>query len=295
MPAGQASTGIAASVLGTSDAVLGLVKGEAMGLVERSEGPVLLRMHGQGVAVATLDRPAKLNALDGDLLEALGSIIREVSTDGDVRALVLASSGPRAFCAGADVRWLGAAADEAERAARSAVGHATFDALAACQKPTIAAIEGLALGGGCELALACDIRVASRTARFGQPEVALGLFPGWGGTQRLARLVGASVALEMILSGAPVEAERALAIGLATRLEAAGQALEVALDLASAIAARPAGVVALARSLVRDGLASDLATGLARERAAFAGALASPDAREGIAAFIEKRAPRFAG
>jgi enoyl-CoA hydratase len=207
--------------------------------------------------------------------------------------LVIASATARAFCAGADLGWLGAAEDDPARFERAALGHATFDAIAACPKLVIAAVEGMALGGGCELALACDIRIASATAKFGQPEVALGLFPGWGGTQRLTRLVGSDVALEMILSGTPIDADRALQIGLVTRLEASGQAFDTALEIATLIASRPGGALIAAKAQIREGLAMPLAMALSRERDAFAAALATPDGQEGIAAFLGKRAPRF--
>ena len=209
------------------------------------------------------------------------------------RALVITSATPRAFCAGADLAWLGAAADDAERAARAALGHATMDAIAACPTVVIAAVEGMALGGGCELALACDLRIASATATFGQPEVALGLFPGWGGTQRLTRLVGPAVATEMILSGAAIDADRSLLVGLANGVEAAGQAQAAALELATKIASRPKGALLSAKALIRDGQSLRLSDALVRERDAFAAALHSADAREGIDAFLAKRAPRF--
>lgn len=264
-----------------------------MAIAARHDGPVTASMHGDHVAIATLNRPARLNALDGATLETLASIVAEVAADSATRVLVIASATPRAFCAGADLAWLGAAMDDDARASRAALGHATFDAIAASPKPVIAAVEGMALGGGCELALACDLRIASATARFGQPEVALGLFPGWGGTQRLARLVGSAVALEMILGGAPIDAERAHQVGLANRLEAAGQALEAALEFATHLATRPSSALAAAKALVMHGLTSPLGEGLRRERDAFAAALATPTAREGIDAFLTKRTPRF--
>jgi enoyl-CoA hydratase len=250
-------------------------------------------MHGDHVAIATLNRPERLNALDGETLATLAAIVADVANDFATRAFVITSATSRAFCAGADLGWLGAAVDEATCAARAALGHATFDAIDVCPKPVIAAVEGLALGGGCELALACDLRIASSTAKFGQPEVALGLFPGWGGTQRLPRLVGRAVALEMILGGSAINAERALQVGLVTHLEAAGQATDAALALATQLASRQPGVLIVAKTLVREGLAMPLSDALARERDAFALALHTPDAHEGITAFLEKRAPRF--
>lgn len=264
-----------------------------MAIPTRDDGPVTTSMHGDHVAIATLNRPTRLNALDGDTLATLARCVADVAHDPATRVLVITSATPRAFCAGADLGWLGAADDDSTRAARAALGHATFDAIEACPKPVIAAVEGMALGGGCELALACDLRIASTTAKFGQPEVALGLFPGWGGTQRLPRLVGRAVALELVLGGAPIDAERAFQVGLVTRLEAAGQATDAALEFATQIAGRPTGALIAAKRLVREGLTMPLGDALARERDAFAAALDTPDAHEGIAAFLAKRAPRF--
>lgn len=264
-----------------------------MAIPTRADGPVTAAMHGDHVAIATLNRPARLNALDGATLEALAAIAVDVAADAATCVLIITSATPRAFCAGADLAWLGAAEDDAARAGRAALGHATMDAIAACPTLVIAAVEGLALGGGCELALACDLRIASTTAKFGQPEVALGLFPGWGGTQRLTRLVGPAVATEMILSGATIDAERALSVGLASRVEDAGQALEAAIELATHVSSRPKSALIAAKALIRDGYTLPLDAALARERDAFAAALGTPDAREGIDAFLSKRAPRF--
>jgi enoyl-CoA hydratase len=264
-----------------------------MAIPARADGPVTAGMHDDHVAIATLHRPARLNALDGHTLETLGAIVADVAADAATRVLIICSSNPRAFCAGADLAWLGAAENDAARAERAALGHATMDAVASCPSLVIAAVEGMALGGGCELALACDLRIASATAKFGQPEVALGLFPGWGGTQRLTRLVGPAVALEMVLSGDAIDAERAHQVGLANRVEPGGQALEAALELAKHVASRPKGALTAAKSLIHAGLSLPLAPALALERDAFAASLDTPDAREGIDAFLNKRTPRF--
>jgi enoyl-CoA hydratase len=243
------------------------------------------------VLVLTLDRPEVLNALDRATLEALRARLAEVP--GDVRALVLTGAG-RAFAAGADIAEMrGLRPTEAE--AFSRLGHEALAALEALPVPTLAAVNGFALGGGCELACACDWIYASTTARFGQPEVGLGLIPGFGGTTRLARRVGIAWAKELVLTGAPIDAETAQRIGLANRLFAPEALLDAALAAAEAAAGKGPLAVAAAKRVLQEGQDADVRVAHALEQQAFGLAFASDDRNEGIAAFLEKRAPRFQG
>lgn len=241
------------------------------------------------VVIAWLDRPPA-NALSPATVEDLRRAW-ETASDAGARAFVIASANPRLFCAGADIKAFTAMDDAAGRAYVAG----THDLLRGFERSsivTIAAVNGLALGGGCELAMACDLRVAAASARFGQPEIKLGIVPGFGGTQRLARLVGPAKALEMNLLGEPIGAEEAAACGLVNRVVPDGELLAAALALAEALAAQaPLAVGAVKRVSAN----ADLDAGLAAEQAAFAELFASADASEGIAAFLEKRTASFQG
>jgi enoyl-CoA hydratase len=249
--------------------------------------------HRGAVALVTLDRPEALNALDRELLEALGARIAEVGADASVRAVVVTGEG-RAFAAGADIEAM-RAMSPAQAEDFSRLGHRVFDALEALAVPTIAAVNGYALGGGCELALACDWIYASEKARFGQPEVKLGLIPGFGGTGRLARRVGPGWARELILTGEPVRAELAERIGLANRVFAPGALLDAALAAGEKAAARAPLAVAHAKRVIQEGLSADPRVAAALEQKAFGLVFASEDRDEGIAAFLGERDPRFRG
>jgi enoyl-CoA hydratase len=239
------------------------------------------------VAVVTIDRQDALNALDVETLTELRDRLRELSTDPDVRAVVLTGAGEKAFVAGADIKYMsGLGVDEAK--GWGALGHEAGRLLETMAKPTIAAINGFALGGGCELALACDIRYASSRAKLGQPEINLGIVPGWGGTQRLARVCGVGVAKELIFTGRTVDAEEALRIGLVTAI--AEPVLDKAVETAHELAAKSSLALALAKRLV------NLSPGaLDTEADEFGALFASADAKEGLTAFAEKRAPKFLG
>ena len=246
-----------------------------------------------GVAVLRIDREAALGALSRGMVEALGDYLAALRADDDVRVLVLTGTG-RGFVAGADIGEYHdvsrTAFDDYQRLSRG-----VFDRLAQLPQPTIAAVNGYALGGGFELALCCDFIVASSAARFGLPEVTLGLLPGGGGTVRLARAVGARVTKELVLTGRrmkPAEAER---LGLLTALVEPDELLPRALDLAREIAARAPLAVREGKRLVDDGLDSGLATALTREQQVLSWLFTTNDAREGIAAFVEKREARFRG
>ena len=241
------------------------------------------------VAIAWLDhRPA--NALSPETVDALRRAWDAL--DGSaVRALVIASANARLFCAGADIKAF-TAMDEATGRAYVAGTHELLRAFERSSIVTIAAVNGLALGGGCELAMACDLRIAAASARFGHPEIKLGIIPGFGGTQRLARLVGPAKALELNLVGDPISAQDAAACGLANRVVPDEELLETALALAETLAAQAPLAVA---QIKRVSANVDLDAGIAAEQAAFAEVFASADASEGIAAFLEKRPPAFTG
>ncbi len=247
------------------------------------------------LALVTLDRPEVLNALNFDLLRDLGAALDQVAA-GDARALLVTGTGERAFCAGADVTELIGRSLQATREG-AAFGQAVFAKLDTLPIPSIALISGYALGGGLELALACTFRLAARTARLGLPEIKLGLIPGYGGTQRLPRLIGESRALEMILTGRAVMAEEALQIGLVSRL-VDGDLLEAGKSFAS-FAREMTGfslpALSFARDAVRRGLATSLEQGLEIEADLNTLAFQTADSVEGIAAFLEKRKPVFRG
>jgi enoyl-CoA hydratase len=212
--------------------------------------------------------------------------------DGEVRAVVLTGAGGRAFVAGADIKYMSRlGVDEAR--GWGTLGHDAARLLETMPQPTIAAIDGFALGGGCELALACDIRYASPRARLGQPEINLGIVPGWGGTQRLARVCGLAVAKDLIFTGRLVDAEEALRIGLVN--EIADPVLDRARETAALLATKSPVALRAAKELVNRALAGDHEQNLAAEVEAFGELFATEDAKEGLTAFVEKRTPRFVG
>jgi enoyl-CoA hydratase len=240
-----------------------------------------------GVSTVTIDRQDALNALDVATLTELRDRLRELADDGDVRVVVLTGAGEKAFVAGADIKYM-SSLTPVQAKEWGALGHDAARLLETMSKPTIAAINGFALGGGCELALGCDIRYASSRAKLGQPEINLGIVPGWGGTQRLVRVCGIGAAKELIFTGRTVDAEEALRIGLVN--EVADPVLERALVTARELAAKSPVALALAKRLI------NLAPGaLDREAEEFGDLFASEDAKEGLAAFVEKRAPSFVG
>jgi enoyl-CoA hydratase len=246
-----------------------------------------------GVGLATISRPERLNALDARTLDELGEVIGEVER-GAARALVVTGAGDRAFVAGGDLSALAGLGPE-EALAFAARGQAVFDRLERLPGPTIAAVNGFALGGGCELALACDLVYASPGARLGQPEVNLGIIPGFGGTQRLSRRVGAMRALELMLTGEPVDAARARELGLVLEVVPAAELLAHSRAQARKILSRGPLAISAVKRLVRTGADRSLEEANELERKAFAELFGSADAREGIRAFLEKRAPRFTG
>lgn len=255
---------------------------------------VLVERRDDGVALVTLNRPEKLNALNAALRRRLIEVFDQLATDDDVRAVVVHGAGEKAFVAGADVAEFAARTVEEQRAVSGQ--RRIYEVVADFPRPVVAAIHGFCLGGGCELAVACDVRVADPTARFGQLEVRLGLIPGGGGTQRLARLVGEGQALRMALTGDLIDAPEAHRIGLVEILaDEAGGHLEAALTLAGRMARWSSVALRLIKDAVRRGGELPLSEGLAHERERFLEAFASDDGREGVAAFVEKRDPHFRG
>ena len=249
---------------------------------------------GDRIATVTIAREAKLNALDTATVTELLRAFLLAKADRDVRAVVLTGAGAKAFVAGADIAEMAKLTpDEARRFAER--GQQLTVLVETLGKPVVAAVNGFALGGGCELALACHIRVASETAKFGQPEVKLGLLPGFGGSQRLPRLVGRGRALELLLTGGMIPADEALRIGLVNRVVPAGEVLEAARAIADEIAANAPIAVEYCLAAVSSGLEMPLDEALRMEAALFGLCFASDDMREGTSAFLEKRAAKFAG
>jgi len=253
---------------------------------------VLLERRG-AVALLTLNRPDVLNALDAATLTALAARSGEIARDASVRAVVVTGAG-RAFAAGADIAAM-RVLNPAEAEAFSRLGHAALASLEALAVPTIAAVNGFALGGGCELALACDWIYASSKARFGQPEVNLGLLPGFGGTSRMVRRVGIAWASELVLAGEPIDAETAQRIGLANRVFEPDALLDGALAIGEKIASKGPVAVAHAKRVMQEGQDADLRTAHALEQKAFGLVFASDDRSEGMDAFLAKRAAAFQG
>jgi enoyl-CoA hydratase len=243
-----------------------------------------------GVALVTLNRPRALNALSFALLLRLAEAVEALDADPTCRAIVITGAGRRAFAAGADVAEL---ATQSAASLRDAPGFRGWERVAGVGTPTIAAVRGYALGGGAELAMACDMVVAAEDATFGQPEIKLGVIPGAGGTQRLTRAIGKARAMELVLTGRTITAAEAERLGLVTRIAPPSETLAAALDLGAAIAAQPEAAVRAAVAAIR--LAGDgtLAEGLAVERELFGSLFGTPDQEEGMRAFLERREPRW--
>jgi enoyl-CoA hydratase len=246
------------------------------------------------VVVLTLDRPEALNALNGETLSELRDRLRELAMNTDTRVLVLTGAGDRAFAAGADIKEM-RAMTVLEAHAWGALGHECTRLLESMPKPTLAAVNGLALGGGCELALGCDLRYASERASFGQPEINLAVIPGWGGTQRLARAVGAGLAKDLILTGRMIDAREALRIGLVSAVYSEDELLDRVLETASALARKSPVALSAAKDAANRALQGDLDPALSYEAVLFAALFATEDQKEGMSAFAEKREPQFKG
>jgi enoyl-CoA hydratase len=247
----------------------------------------------EGIATLTIDRPEKRNALNAAVRREIIEALDALREDDAARVIVLTGAGGKAFVAGADIGEFAQRTPIEQRAVMEE--RRVFDVVAEYPKPTIARINGFALGGGCELALACDIRIAARSARLGQPEVRLGILPGGGGTQRLPRLVGYGQALRLILTGDMIGAEEAAQLGLVDIVVDDDALDSRTREIAGAMAAHSPVTLRLAKAAVRASLETPLAAGLAYERELFITAFASEDRTEGVSAFLEKRVPSFRG
>jgi enoyl-CoA hydratase len=246
------------------------------------------------VAIIRLNRAEKLNALSQEMILALGEIFTNIESQPDLRAIILTGAGDKAFCAGTDISEL-AELTTIQALEVTELGQSLCNLIDSCRVPVIAAVNGIAAGGGCELALACHMRMASPNASFSLPETTLGLIPGYGGTQRLAREIGRGRALEVILTGRKVRAEEALRMGLANRVTATGDLLTEAESLAREISnLAPLAIRACLEAVTR-GIELPLAEGLALESQLFSSLFATSDMREGTRAFLEKRQPAFEG
>lgn len=244
------------------------------------------------VATVTINRPASLNALNKETLEELLTCFKEFSKDEKTKVIILTGSGEKAFVAGADISFMQSlTAHEGRKFGK--LGHLVMSTIENSPQPVIAAINGFALGGGCELALACDMRFASDNAKFGQPEVNLGVIPGFGGTQRLPRLIGKGLANELLLTGNIIDSTEALRIGLVNRIYSQTELLSACKAIAKTIAIKGSVAVRLCKEAVNHGVEMDLNRGCAYEADLFALCFASDEQTEGMTAFLEKRTPKF--
>lgn len=251
---------------------------------------LLLKKEGN-VAILSINRPKALNALNTSVLEELNQAINTIEKDEEIYVVVITGEG-KAFVAGADITEMKDKTPEEAREFAN-LGLEVFRKIELMEKPVIAAVNGFALGGGCELAMSCDIRVAGEKAKFGQPEVGLGITPGFAGTQRLARLVGAAKAKELIFTGDMISAAEAEKIGLVNKVVSQEELMEKAMDLANKIASKGQLAVRYSKKAINRGIETDIETGMALERELFALCFATEDQKEGMTAFVEKRKPNF--
>jgi enoyl-CoA hydratase len=247
------------------------------------------------IAVVTINRPDKFNALNDEVVAEIGAAMDELAAEDDVHAIILTGAGEKSFVSGADIGMLQALKSPTDAVANSGRGQAVTLKIERLPKPVIAAINGYALGGGLELAMACDIRLAADTAKMGQPEIGLGLIPGYGGTQRLPRLVGKGMAKLMIFTGDMIDAEEALRIGLVQRVVPGAELLTKAKALATKLAEKAPLTMAACKRAINLGLEVDLERGLSIESLEFGVVSATEDYQEGTTAFLEKRKPVFKG
>lgn len=245
----------------------------------------------EGIGYVTINRPKALNALNMDVLADLYAAFTEIEADKAVKAVIVTGEG-KAFVAGADIAQM-SQLNALEGREMMIMGHKVMNLIEAVEKPVIAAVNGFALGGGCELAMACDIRIASEKAKFAQPEVGLGIIPGFGGTQRLARLVGKGMAKYMIMTAEMISAAEAYRIGLVEKVAAPEELMDEAVKVAKTIAAKAPIAIATAKTAINNGYDMDIKSASKFEIETFTAAFGSDDKTEGMAAFLEKRAPEF--
>jgi len=256
-----------------------------------SEANLLLEKDGP-CAIVTFNNPRALNALTVASFEQLEQMLAELEKDAAVRVVILTGAGDRAFIAGGDIKHLASLDVESSREF-ALLAQRVLSRIETCSKPVIAAVNGFALGGGCELAMACDLRIAAETARFGQPEVKLGIIPGFAGTQRLVRLVGKGKAKELVFTGEMIDAEEACRIGLVNKVVPAASLFDEARQMAGLMADKSGSAIALAKEAIDNGLEMDFERAARHEADLFALCFATADSREGLTAFLEKRKANF--
>ena len=242
----------------------------------------------EDIAIVRINRPEKLNAINIDVIKEMGNVMDELDKDDSVKVVIVTGAGEKAFSAGADIEYMSnISALEAEQYAMT--GHATLNKIENLSKPVIAAVNGYALGGGCELSLACDLRIASKNAAMGQPEVTIGICPGWGGTQRLMRIVGLARAKDLIYSGRRVSADEAFQMGLVNKVVELPQLMEECMNIAKQIAKNSTIAVRVSKTLLNKGMDSDINTGLKLEIYCWSLCFSHPDRAERMAAFVQKK------
>ena len=247
-----------------------------------------------GIGVITINRPKALNALNGAVMSDFSDLLPKIAADPAVRVVIITGSGPKSFVAGADITEM-QKMSAIEGRNWGKLGQAVFDQVEKLPQPVIAAVNGFALGGGCELSMACDIRIAAENALFGQPESGLGITPGFGGTQRLARLVGKGIAKELIFTASNIDAQEAYRIGLVNKVVPAAELMAAAQKMAKKIMSKGNTAVQLCKAAINEGLNVDLESGVAYEAEVFGLCFATADQTEGMTAFVEKRKPVFTG
>jgi enoyl-CoA hydratase len=247
-----------------------------------------------GIATITINRPQALNALNEETIREIMARLKDATEDENVKAIIITGAGDRAFSAGADLNMM-RNVNPVKAVELSRLGQQLCDQIEALGKPVIAAINGYALGGGLELAMACDLRVASENAQLGQPEINVGLIPGWGGTQRLPRYVGKGIAKEMIFTGKRIDAETAERLGLINMVVPADQLKSKVRELALELTAKPPIAIKLSKALINDSIETRPEAGLWQEAEAFGIVASTEDFKEGVSAFLEKRKPQFKG
>ncbi len=264
--------------------------------IELNYNTLLIKKLG-GVATIVLNRPEQLNAVNMEMLKELREVLRMLESDAEVKAVVITGAGPKAFCAGADLKGgiFSPETDASQGEGLSETGQQVCDAIENLGKPVIAAVNGLALGGGFELAMACDIMIAAEEAKFGSPEINLGLIPGWGGTQRLPRLVGTNRAKELILGGKIIDAMEAERIGIVNKTIPTERFQGTVAEFAQLLAEKSPIMLRLAKKAINQMHETDLKQGLAEERSLFRSCFDTRDYKEGVEAFLSKRKPRFTG
>jgi len=240
------------------------------------------------VAIVRINRPEKLNAMNLDVIKEMGSIMEQLDRDDSVKVVIVTGTGEKAFSAGADIEYMSKISPlEAEQYALT--GHDTLNRIANLNKPVIAAVNGYALGGGCELALSCDIRVASKNASMGQPEVTIGICPGWGGTQRLMRVIGPARAKDLIFTGRRISADEAFQMGLVNKVVELPQLMDECMNVAKQIAKNSAIAVRVSKTLLNRGMDSDINTGLKLEIFGWTVCFTHPDREQRMTAFVQKK------